>query len=91
MDELSAGDIKRIAEIKGWLKKGMKIAAIRKKLEGLGYNDYHISFLLEGATGRKFVPPKPKVIISQRKLKLLGEAVAILAVVVLIVWLVFLR
>jgi len=91
MEELSAGDTKRVEEVKAWLKKGMKIPQIRKKLEELGYNDYHISILLEDATGQKFVPPKPTIIISQRKLKLIGEAVALLLVVGVVVWLVFLR
>ena len=91
MDELSAGDAKRVDEIKSWLKKGMKVTAVRNKLEELGYNDYHISILLEDATGQKFVPPKPKIIISQRKLKLIGEAVVLLLVVGIVIWLVFVR
>ena len=88
MEELSAGDTKRVEEIKAWMKKGMKVPQVRKRLEELGYNDYHIAFLLEKATGQKFVPPKPVVIISQRRLKLIGEAVAALAVIGVVAWLI---
>jgi len=91
VEELSMGDSRRIKEVKAWLKKGMKIPQIRKKLEKLGYNEYHIAFLLEEATGQKFVPPKPRVIISQRRLKIIGEAVALLLLVGIVVWLLFLR
>ncbi len=88
MEELSPGDAKRVAEIKAWVKKGMKIAQIQKRLEGLGYNDYHIAFLLEEATGKKLVPPKPVVIISQRRLKIIGEIVALLLAAGAVAWLI---
>ena len=82
MKELAYGDTERVQEIKKWLKQGKKVPEIRKTLVGLGYSSYHIAILLEGATGKAYVPPKPVVIIDTTKIKfiiIVGIGVALLA------------
>ncbi|MFC2174500.1 hypothetical protein ACFLQ2_01390 [archaeon] len=80
MEEVAYGDSERVKEVKAWLKKGMKIAEVREKLEKFGYSSYHVAFLLEEATGKSFVPAKPIVLIDTTKVK----AVVIIAVVAVI-------
>ena len=90
MEELSDGDAERIVEIRAWLKSGMKIADVRDELDGLGYNGYHISFLLEQATGQKFLPPKPQVFIDTTKIRV-GMFLVTLITLLAVIWWYFLR
>ncbi len=90
MEGVSGGDEAKIEEIRAWLKSGMKIADVRDELEGLGYNGYHISFLLEEATGQKFLPPKPQVFIDTTKIRA-GMLLVTLIALGAVVWWYFLR
>jgi len=89
MNEIAFGDENRIAEVKAWLKKGMSIADVRKKLEVLGFNEYHVAVLLEAATGKSFVPKKPMVIIDTGRIKVIG-VLLVMAVVAAVLVKVFL-
>ena len=91
MKELTVGDDDNVAEIKGWLKKGMKASEAERRLRELGFNSYHISVLLEEATGRKLVPGKP-VVDTMRGLMLRVAGVIIMALVAAaVVWWYFIR
>ena len=85
MKELAYGDTERVAEVRAWLKHGMKVSEVKAKLESLGYNDYHAAFLLEEATGKSYVPAKPIVIIDTTRIKFMLMAAAV-AVLVFIGW-----
>ena len=63
--EISAGDIERIDEIKSWLKAGKTEQWSEKELERLGYNEYHIDFLMRAATGRR-EPRLPESLIKAK-------------------------
>lgn len=89
-EELSRGDEERIEEVKSWLRSGMTIADAREELGSMGYTNYHISFLLEEATGQKFVPPKPQVLIDTTKIRIVMFLVTLMALGT-VVWWYFLR
>ena len=90
MNRISGGDTEKIEEIQAWLKSGMKITDVRDELVELGYNDYHISFLLEEATGQKFLPPKPQVFIDTTKIRV-GMFLVTLITLGAVIWWYFLR
>ena len=91
MSELSGGDEERIAEVKAWFKAGKKVAQVREQLKATGLNDYHISFLLEEATGQSFVPAKPIVLIDTSQMKIIAISAALVLLLVAAVWWFFLR
>ena len=89
--ELAVGDDDNVAEVKSWLKKGMKPAEAERQLRELGFNEYHIASLLEEATGRKLVPGKP-IVDTMKGLTLRIAGIVIMAVVLAVaVWWYFVR
>lgn len=91
MSELSGGDEERIAEVKAWFAAGKKVAQVREQLKALGLNDYHVSFILEEATGQSFVPAKPVIIIDTTQMKMLAIGGALVLLLAVAAWWFFLR
>lgn len=91
MSELSAGDEERIAEVRAWFAAGKKVAQVREQLKALGLNDYHVSFILEEATGQSFVPAKPMVLIDTSQMKIIAASAALVLLLAGAVWWFILR
>ena len=89
MKGLTIGDEARVAEAKEWLKQGMKPKEVEAALKELGYNKYHIAFILEEATGKKLVPAKPVIDLLPGLLRKLVLVVAIAVVLAVLAWVYF--
>ncbi len=89
MKELSVGDEQRITEIKTWIKSGMTIPEVKEELADLGYNNYHIAFILEKATGKKLVPKKPVINNMKEFVRLTKILVIVTIVLAVLAWMYF--